>query len=198
MKGLWGIIDEVHLFILFIGYSHYNSSATALVSVTKDQLNTDLDREMFLSLREKEWKLKQSRADSATPRNYFAPLMSFSFPGLQGKPPSPHLRSLNENIQGKGGWGDSSSWFWRLQPLYSTTAHILMSPPSELVSDHTTNWTRHQEFSNYDGKGIWTLQAITVHFCIRHIMQSAGPCAVPLRSSILISFPLALPLSYSK
>lgn len=41
-------------------------------------------------------------------------------------------------------------------------------------------------------------QAITAHFCIRHIMQSACPCAVPLRSSILISFPLALPLSYSK
>lgn len=54
MKGLGGITDEVHLFILFIGHSRFNSSATALVSVTKDQVNTDLDREMFLSLREKE------------------------------------------------------------------------------------------------------------------------------------------------
>lgn len=157
MKGLWGITDEVHLFILFIGHSRFNSSATALVSVTKDQVNTDLDREMFLSLREKEWKLKQSRADSATPRNYFALLMSFSFPGLQGKLPSPHPPCLNQNVQGKEGWGDSSSWFWRIQPLYSTAAHILMSPPSKLVSGHTTTWTRHQEFSNYDRKGIWTL-----------------------------------------
>lgn len=45
---------KFHLFILFVGYSRYNRSATALVSVTKDQVHTDLDRGMFLSLREKE------------------------------------------------------------------------------------------------------------------------------------------------
>lgn len=136
----WKDFGGLLMKFIYLYYSLGIHVIIVLVSLAKDQVHTDLDREMLLSLREKEWKLKQSRTDSATPRNFFCSPDEFFFPRVTGKATKPTSQVSEWKYPGEGRM--RGSWFWRIQPLYltlQTEAHILMSPPSQV-----SQWSHHK------------------------------------------------------